>query len=304
MRLGTTLLHMGRLAGPAALVRAAQHAEALGFDTLWAADRLLSPVAPRTPYPATPDGRLPAFYQVVLDPLESLTCVAAHTRGIGLGTAVLDIPFYNPVVLARRLTTLDVLSGGRLRAGFGLGWSEDEFEAAGAVAGERGARADEFLQVLKAVWTSDPVEFRGRFYRVPRAIIGPKPVQTPHPPLYLAAFAPPALRRAARLADGWLPAGLSFPALEKLWGQLRELCQAAGRDPAALELILGAFVRVTPAPLGADRHPFTGTEAQVRADVARARALGASELLLMLSPEAPDLDSLLRAMERCRELAG
>lgn len=177
MRIGITLPSMGRAANPTNIIQAAQKAEKLGYDTLWVADRLLYPVNPRTPYPATPDGSFPEFYKDILDPLEALTFVAAHTSRIGLGTSVLDMPFYNPVVMARQLTTLDVLSGGRLRVGLGLGWSEDEFEAAGASLKERGARADEFIRILKAIWTTDPVEFVGKYYKVPRSIIGPKPIQ-------------------------------------------------------------------------------------------------------------------------------
>ena len=127
MRIGVTLPSMGHLSQPNNLVEAAKEAERLGYDTLWVADRLLYPIKPRTKYPVTPDGSLPDFYKRVLDPIEALTFVAAHTSRIGLGTIVLDIPFYNPVTLARRLTSLDILSNGRLRAGFGLGWSADEF---------------------------------------------------------------------------------------------------------------------------------------------------------------------------------
>lgn len=131
MRIGITLPNLGSSANPGDIIKAAGQAEELGYDTLWVADRLLYPVNPRTPYPATADGSLPELYKNALDPLETLTFAAANTNRIGLATGVLDIPFYNPVVLARQLTTLDVLSGGRLRAGFGLGWSEDEFEATG-----------------------------------------------------------------------------------------------------------------------------------------------------------------------------
>lgn len=131
MRFGFALPQIGSLAGPGALVTVAQRAEELGYDSLWVLDRILWPVHPRAPYPLG-DGSLPEQYKSVLDPVETLTFVAAHTRRIALATGVLNIPWYNPVLLARRLTTLDVLSGGRLRAGFGIGWSPDEYEAAGA----------------------------------------------------------------------------------------------------------------------------------------------------------------------------
>ena len=132
MRAGFILPQLGPAATPQANVTVAQRAEALGYASLWVTERLLWPLAPQSPFPATPDGALPEVYQRALDPLETLTFVAAHTRRIGLGTSVLNMPFYNPVVLARRLTTLDVLSGGRLRVGLGLGWSKDEYDATGA----------------------------------------------------------------------------------------------------------------------------------------------------------------------------
>ncbi len=122
MRLGFALPQVGPLAGPEALTRVAKGAEDLGFDSLWVLDRVLWPVEPQLPYPVG-DGTLPEVYKNVLDPLETLTFVAAHTTKIGLGTSVLNIPFYNPTLLARRLSTLDVLSGGRLQVGFGNGWS-------------------------------------------------------------------------------------------------------------------------------------------------------------------------------------
>jgi probable F420-dependent oxidoreductase len=293
---------MGRGVGPDALARVAAHAETLDYDTLWVADRLLSPVSSRDPYPVTPDGSLPEFFKHVLEPLETLTFVAAQTRRIRLGTAVLVLPFYNPVVLARRLTTLDVLSNGRLRVGFGLGWSRDEFEAAGTTRRERGARADEFLRLLKAIWTTDPVEFQGKYYSLPKSWIGPKPVQKPHPPIYLAAFVPAALERAARLADGWLPAGLPVPQLGGAIAFLRDRVGKAGRDPTAFEVIVQAPVQLGEAASGQERRIFSGSESQVRADFEAVRDLGVEEVYVAFAPEERGLDAYLAGMERMRGL--
>src|SRR4051812_20445855 len=305
MRIGTTLPHMGELAGPDAVVAVAQRAEALGYDTVWVADRLLYPLQPRTPYPSTPDGSLPEFYKIVLDPLATLTYVAARTERIRLGTSVLNMPFYNPALLGRQLTSLDVFSGGRLRVGLGQGWSADEFEAVGTSAKERGARADEFVAALKVWWGPDPVAFQGRYYRIPPSIIGLKPVQRPHPPLYLAAYTPAAMQRAARLADGWLPMGIPVPALEGMIPQFREQVRAAGRDPAAVAVIVGGFPVITPTPQSDDRAIFIGTPDQIRDDVRRLSALGVEELLLALAPAPGEgLDALLRQMEQVRELVG
>jgi len=158
-------------------------------------------VNPQTPYVGSSDGSYPEQFKTVLDPIETLTWAAAHTSKIAIGTSVLNMPYYNPVLLARRLTTLDIFSGGRVRVGLGLGWSKDEFDAVGRPMKELGKRADEFIAVLKAIWTTDPAEFHGEVYTLPRSIIQPKPVQKPHPPIYLAAFSPAALRRGPRMRD-------------------------------------------------------------------------------------------------------
>jgi len=209
--------------------------------------------------------------------------------------------------LARRLTTLDVLSGGRLRVGLGLGWSRDEYDAAGASFTKgRGRRADEFLRVLKAVWTTDPVAFEGEFFRVPRSVIGPKPVQRPHPPLYLGQWVPAGLRRAAQYADGWHPiAGLPpMEAIPRMMAELKRLTEAAGREPAAMRVSLRAFVAITPQPLGAGRRAFTGALGEIERDVETVRAWGVDELSFdpTFSPDGQTLDGFLSSMERLRPL--
>jgi probable F420-dependent oxidoreductase len=304
MKIGCALPTLGALAGPDALRRAAKRAEALGYDSAWVADRLLAPVAPRSPYPATPDGVLPEYFKRSMDPVEALTFAAAHTRRITLGTSVLNMPFYNPVVLARRLATLDVLSGGRLRVGLGQAWSVDELEAVGAHPRERASRADEFIAVLKALWGPDPVAFDGRHFRVARSIVGLKPIQTPHPPLYLAAYVPAALRRAATLADGWLPTGIPLPALGQMVEQLRTLAREAGRDPARLEVIyLVGGAQVTPAALDdARRGLLAGSVAQVRGDLGRLADAGVTEVIVWSG--GATIDTFLEGLERFREAAG
>lgn len=303
MRLGYGLPHIGELAGPAALVRAAQRAEALGYHSVWALDRLLYPLAPRTPYPVTADGSLPEYFKVAMDPVEALTFVAAHTHRITLGTSVLNMPYYNPVVTARRLATLDVLSGGRARVGLGQAWSVDELEAVGAERSARASRADEFIRVLRALWGPDPVEFAGRHFRVAPSIVGLKPVQRPHPPIYLAAYVPAALRRAAALAEGWLPSSLPLAAMAQLVPQLRAFARDAGRDPQRLEIIYMAGGEVTSTPLGeANRGVLQGSVAQVRADVERLRELGVTEVVAWGGGKT--VEGFLAGLERFREAVG
>ena len=303
MRLGCGLPTFGPMAGPDAITRAAQRAEALGYHSAWVADRLLAPVAPRSKYPATADGVLPEYFKRAMDPVEALTFAAAHTRRITLGTSVLNMPFYHPVVLARRLATLDVLSAGRLRVGLGQAWSIDEMEAVGADPQARGARADEFIGVLEALWGPDPVEFHGRHFRVARSVVGLKPVQAPRPPLYLAAYVGAALRRTAALADGWLPSGVPLPALGQMVIQLRTLAREAGRDPARLEVIYLTGVQITDRPLDdARRDLLSGAVAQIRGDLARMRDAGVTEVIAWSG--GATIDDFLAGLERFREAAG
>lgn len=300
MKLGVVLPHIGDLAGPEAIVSVAQRAEALGYDSLWVTDRLLYPLKPRTPYPATPDGTLPAAYRYVIDPQVALSLAAAHTSRIAIGTSVLNIPFYNPVLLARSLAGLDIISGGRLKIGFGLGWSRDEFEAVGASLEARGRRADEFLNVLKTVWGPDPVSFEGEFYHVAPSMIGAKPVQAPHPPIYLAAYAPGALRRAAQLADGWNPSMVPLQGMADGLAAMRAMAVAAGRDPAECNLVVRANLYITDEELEADRFVFTGSVDQIMHDVRACEDMGAAELFFDLTwtPQCTTVATLFSHMER------
>jgi len=298
MRFGFALPQIGSLVGPEALVTVAKRAEDLGFDSLWVLDRILWPVDPRAPYPIG-DGSLPLQYKHVLDPVETLTFAAAHTSRILLATGVLNLPWYNPVLLARRLTTLDVLSRGRLRVGFGIGWSPDEYEAAGAPWQDRGKRADESIEVLKKIWTTDPVEFQGKHYQIAKSFIGPKPVQKPHPPIYLAAFTPSAMKRVAAEAHAWLPVGIPLTGIGAMFEAIKNMAKDAGRDPSALELIVTAGVEIHKRPIEKERIEFTGSLEQIGEDFATARKVGAAEIAIYAQFLAPDetAEDLIARME-------
>jgi len=298
MRFGFALPQIGSLVGPEALVTVAKRAEDLGFDSLWVLDRILWPVDPRAPYPIG-DGSLPFQYKHVLDPVETLTFAAGHTSRILLATGVLNLPWYNPVLLARRLTTLDVLSRGRLRVGFGIGWSPDEYEAAGAPWQDRGKRADESIEVLKKIWTTDPVEFQGKHYRIAKSFIGPKPVQKPHPPIYMAAFTPSAMKRVAAEAHAWLPVGIPLTGIGAMFEAIKNMAKEAGRDPSALELIVTAGVEIHKRPIEKERIEFTGSVEQIGEDFATARKVGAAEIAIYAQFLAPDetAEDLIARME-------
>ena len=287
MKLGISLPQLGPQASAEALIRVAKRAEELGYDSAWVLERILWPLAPREPYPAAPDGKLPETYQSVLDPIETLTFVAAHTTNIQLGTSVLVLPYHSPIQLARRIASLDVLSGGRALVGVGAGWSHDEFEAAGTPFERRGARCDEFLQAMIEIWTNDPVKFDGQFYRIPESMVGPKPIQKPHPPIYVAGFGQYTFDRAAKFGDGWNPAGImSFEALE---GMIKQFQQTAGRaGKQHMDVVLRSFTMVFPQPAGKNRTPMTGSLEQVQEDTARLREIGVTHLIQ--SPPAIGFD--------------
>jgi probable F420-dependent oxidoreductase len=302
MKIGFALPNIGPVATTEAVTKVAQRAEALGYNSLWTIERLLWPVKPQTPYPVTPDGTLPEYYKYSLDPLDTLTYAAAITKNITLGTSVLDIPYHNPVTLARRLTTIDFLSNGRLRLGLGLGWSKDEMDAVGADMKQRGAMADEFLPALKAIWTTNPVEFHGKFYQIPKSYLNRKPVQKPHPPIYLAAFAPAAMKRLATMADGWNPVAVPVEGMAQMFGAMKQMAQEAGRDPASLSMVVRAHVEISDKPLGEKRFIFSGSIEQIKEDIAGCRRIGVHELFFDPTFTADSLDKWLATMEQMRKL--
>lgn len=243
MRIGFTLPQWGAQAHEARqIVRYARELEELGAASLWVGDRLLAPVEPTVGYAGR--DTFPEVFRSRLDPFAVMAVAASATERVEIGSDVLNAPWYPPAVLARSLTTIDHLSGGRLIAGLGSGWSPEEFEAVGVPMAERGARLDECLDALEALWTTDPAEYRGRHWAVARTHVALQPVRKPRPPIYLAGFAPAAAERVARRADGWLPVAtpgarpVDPASITQPMAHLRNLAAQAGRDPAALRMIL------------------------------------------------------------------
>lgn len=247
MKIGFTLPQAGNVAWQAPQVaRYAREVEQLGADSLWVIDRLLSPVNPAIGHNG--GETFPDEFRAVLDPFVLLSVAAAATERVLIGSNVLNAPWYPPALLGRLLTSLDVLSGGRLVPGFGVGWSPDEFDAVNVPMAERGSRLDETLDVLDQLWTADPAEYRGKHWTLPATRAALKPVR--RPPVYLAAFAPASMRRVASRADGWLPA-LVPPratdiqaAVNEPWAVIRGMAAEAGRDPDELGVILRIYPSV------------------------------------------------------------
>ncbi|MQA94725.1 MAG: TIGR03619 family F420-dependent LLM class oxidoreductase [Streptosporangiales bacterium] len=300
MKIGFALPQAGPWATPDAQFTVARRAEELGYHSLWTFQRLLY----------VEDGTMPAMYRTVLDPIVSLSAVAARTERIRLGVAVLNIPFIAPALMSRTLTSLDLLSRGRLDVGFGVGWHRDEFAAAGTELAGRGRRAEDFLEALKLTWRGGEVEYDGPYYAIPRSVWEPVPVQRPHPPIILGGLSEPALRRAGRVADGWVSS--SRADLGELAGQIatvRRAAEEAGRDPASLRFISRGPLHVRPAGRD-DRRRLTGSYEEIRGDFADLAAQGVTEVFLdpnydpeIAGPDADPKAAMARTEEAMAALA-
>jgi probable F420-dependent oxidoreductase len=309
LKVGVTLPHLGKQATRENLIQFASKAEESSFDSVWVLERLLWPINPRTPYVATPDGSLPLDYQNVLDPLETLSFVAAHTQQISLGTSVIDMLFHNPVVLGRRIATLDVLSEGRAICGLGIGWSKDEYQASNIPFKNRGKRADEFLDALKSVWSDDVVEFKGEFYNIPASKIGPKPIQKPHIPIYLGGFSPNTFSRIVNYdADGWL--GVPFGPLEQLKSTvstIRNLAIEANKDPNAFKIILLTYLNISEAKNsgGKQRFPMSGTIEEIGNDIREIKDMGIGHVVFghFFTPLYGDIDQTIETSKQLLQFA-
>ena len=314
MKVGLVLPQAGQQATRENVIQMAKNAESEGFDSLWVFERLLWPINPQTPYVATPDGSLPIEYQIMLDPLETLTYVAANTNKIALGTSVIDMLFHNPVILARRFATLDILSEGRSIAGFGIGWSKDEYQASNIPFQNRGKRADEFVQVLKRIWTDDVVEFKGKYYNIPASKIGPKPIQKPHPPVYLGGFSPNTFSRIVNYdTNGWLAVvGGPLEYLDNTIKAIKDIANKANKDPNKFKVILLAHLNVALDPKSQSittnedqRFPFTGTIDQIGNDIKRIKQMDIDHIIFgyVFVPIGRDVNKMLDLTKQLAKFA-
>jgi probable F420-dependent oxidoreductase len=300
---GCSLPSRGPLASPWALRTLAQRAEDLGFDSVWVSDHVVVPRRVESFYPYSADG-VPTFQpeQPYYDPLATLNFLAGCTRRVRLGTHVLILPYRNPLVTAKVLATLDVLSEGRLILGAGVGWMEEEFQALGLDTFQhRGAVTDEYIRMYKELWTQEKPEFQGQYCQVSGVGFQPKPVQKPHPPIWIGGHTGPALRRAAELGDGWMPIGLRPPAglePEELAGKiarLRDLTRRAGRPENAVALCFSTDVAFDSRP-GPSRRMMTGRAEQIAADLRQYQDLGVQNFVCSFRAEGAN--GLAEAMEQ------
>jgi probable F420-dependent oxidoreductase len=278
MKLGFFGINMGVLADPQASVRAARMAEAAGYESVWVSEHVV------LPEPRTPESPLPSK-SPMLDPLATLAHLAAVTTKVRLGTGIIILPQRNPVVLAKELTTVDVLSGGRLIFGVGAGYLKPEFDAIGVPFNERGARTDEYIEAIRALWTMPQPQFAGRFARFAGIDAQPRPVQQPHPPIVVGGWTEAAFRRAATKANGWFGFNMDV--------------ETAGRHLASLRTMLANVER--PAALGRLEISITPTTRQPldRASAEAYRDLGVDRLNVMIA--AREADTVYREIEATAE---
>ncbi|GIX48392.1 MAG: hypothetical protein KatS3mg131_2603 [Candidatus Tectimicrobiota bacterium] len=247
MEFGVHLFGVGPLADPVTLGEVARLAEALGYDAVFVADHVLLPRTLRSSYPYTRDGRFPYDAdQPWLDPLVALGYLAGQTTTVRLGTSVTVLPMRHPIITAKQIATADCLSRGRVIFGVGVGWMAEEFALLGASFADRGRRTDEYLRLIKVLWTEANPSFAGRYFQIADCGFAPKPVQKPHVPIWIGGESPAALRRAARLGDGWHSAGTALAELPAKLAILRQALEDYGRQPEAFTISVFPTDPLTP----------------------------------------------------------
>lgn len=286
MRIGVSITLMTPFCAASDMIEIAQLAEQMGFSTIWRGEHVLTFPRYTSKYPYTsvsgdegksewlnrPDAGIPESFM-------TLTYLAAQTRRIRLGTGICIVPQRNPVYTASMVATIDFFSGGRFNFGVGLGWSSEEYEALGTPWAGRGKRMNEYLQLMRKLWSEHQTEFHGETYDLPPALQYPKPVQKPWPPIYVGGESDAALERVAELGDAWYGMGVDADQVPERRAKLRELCERRGRNPDEIQIAIAPYFR------------------SVGMDEARRYAeAGVDELIIMMG--APTLQDHIKLMEQ------
>ncbi len=290
MQFGIGLPNLNYLDPTDTMMRLARAAQECAFDSIWVSDHVFIPyeLAPNYPYSAT--GRLGLqATDHILDPLMSLAFLAGQVETPRLGISVLNIPYRNPIVTAKMLVTLDVLSRGRVIVGAGVGWMPEEFAALQATYADRGQVTDEYIRIFQELCTADKPYFQGQHYQISNIGFYPKPIQQPHPPIWIGGYSNAAIRRAARLGDGWHPSNIDPDTLAEKRTLLTRRCEEAGRDPSSLSI----STRVNNVAFGDSGDtvgrpaPLSGTSQQIIDNIRRYEAAGVSHIVLGIRGRDP-----------------
>jgi probable F420-dependent oxidoreductase len=302
MKFGAILPNVGPLARIDVLSDLAVRLEAMGFDGVFLSDHIALPTELQSVYPYRTDGRFPlSADSAILEPITTLAYLAAVTNRIDLGFSVLVLPYRHPTLNAKMLGTLDVISNGRLIVGAGVGWMAEEFAALGSEFSARGTVTDEHIAILKAFWTEPVPDVQGTHYSVAGLGMAPQPVSQPHPPIWTGGISPPALRRAANLADGWHGVRQSPADVARVAGRIGELRASRGESIEGFTISLRAGLDVTDEPFaGAGRTPLRGSPAQVADDLAEYEQAGLD--YLVVEPRAASAEQMMDQLERFTEV--
>jgi probable F420-dependent oxidoreductase len=317
MKFGFGLPTRGPMAAPQSLATLARTGEELGFAIISVSDHVIIPKTINSMYPYNESGAFAGSPSgECLEQLSLLSFLVGVTSSAKLLTSVMVLPHRPPVLTAKMLATIDVLSNGRLIVGCGVGWMREEFEAIGAPSyDERGAVGDEYIRAFKELWTSDSPTFEGKYCRFANVAFAPKPVQKPHPPIWTGGESPAALRRAGRLANAWYPIGsnprfpVGTPAQFAAYAvRVKRHATEAGRDPSALDFAYSAnWFNDQQAQTLSDgqRRPLTGTPQQIADDIKRYEELGVRHIMVNLQGEtqAQTLERMQRFADRIMPLA-
>lgn len=299
MEFGFSLVVRGREATPAGFLAIAEQAEALEVDSLWLSSHVILPPQERSGYGAVPGVAHPAHWREgYWEPFTLLAYLAARTERIRLGTSVVVLPMHNPIEIAKLSAQVDVLSAGRFTLGIGVGWFEEEFEVLGPSFRNRGARTDDALALMKKLWSEEPVTHDGPHYQVRDASFLPKPVQRPHPPIWIGGRGEHAIRRAARFGDALHPVRIGLDQLHEVRESLDRHCAALRRDPS--EVVIAVKLPLTFSdPPPANAFATQGSPAQIIDAIAAYGEAGVSSFVFDFVPE--EVDIALETMQRFAE---
>ncbi|MFT5390158.1 MAG: putative F420-dependent oxidoreductase [Gammaproteobacteria bacterium] len=293
MKFGLDVGVYGPLATPATLLPLAELAETAGFDSIWLADHVVFPTQIASKYPYNPSGQFPVPGQEpLLEPVATMGVLVGATKRVQIGTAVLVMPYRNPVVLAKMLTTYDVFSQGRIILGAGVGWLAEEFEALDAPAfAARGKVTDEYIEVFKRVSGGGEVSFDGEHYKLAPVHSYPLSVQRPHIPVVIGGTSNAALRRVARHGDGWLSVALTMERMPERMQALARYCSEEGKAMDDVALYHKLFINIGKEreSVYGGREPGTGSVAQIVDDVKAIRDYGFGHVIVRYIGKAPEM---------------
>jgi probable F420-dependent oxidoreductase len=289
LNFGITIPNNWGIEDPQDVFNVAVLAEEMGYDSIWVNHHVFN-----AGYVKERLGQLPYY-----DALTTLTYAAALTKRVRLGTTVLVLPYLNPMVLAKTLATLDVFSGGRLIAGVGVGALRHESDSLGSDYHTRGAYANESIAIMKELWTNDEPNFEGRFFSFSGVLFSPKPLQKPHPPIWVGGTSNGALRRVARYGDGWHPNRMSPETLQTSIETLKSYLDDAGRSLDDITLSVRAELNVSTSPSSNPEEPMAGTPDQIIQSIEAFRSISVEEFVFQVS--STNIDDINRNMEAFAE---